>query len=1012
MLLRSLLRATAAPLRQSQWQLTNFRSMASETPTGGSSKVKKPQAKFDKKTQSKSDLKEKKPEEVQAASPESIAKQDAELRRRLLAEDEKNPALDVGPDGRPLFTSAPSLSLLTKNDINHFFRFSMEELNEVLPEGLPLGMMKEFEESCRSALLVRQSFIDLRDNFRQAADPSLVAKSRGVSTLLTKKACIDLVKNCKSFICFKQIHAQVFTHGLHSNIDVLHKLMVFASDADLRHADRIFAQIEHPTLFIYNVMIKAHVKFGSCRKSLSLFDELRLRGLVPDNYTYPFVFKAAGRLRMILEGEKIHGFALKSGIFHDCYVCNSVLDLYGELGCPQNLAKVFDEIPTRDLISWNVLISGFVKSSRFEDAVNVYRRIRLEASVQPDEATVVSTLSACTALKNLDLGREIHEYVGTKLGFTMIIRNALLDMYAKCGCLEIAQEIFDAMPEKNVICWTSMVSAHANFGRLDEARALFERSPVKDLVLWTAMINGYVQFNKVDEAMTLFRCMQMDGVKPDKYTLVTLLTGCAQLGVLEQGEWIHGYLKESGIIIDAVVGTALIEMYAKCGCIEKSLQIFYQLNQKDTASWTHGGLVEEGRMHFNSMTKVYGIEPKLEHFGCLIDLLGRAGLLEEAEELIRKVPNQDNKFMVPLYGAVLSACRNYGNVEMGERIAKQLLKMESNDSSCHTLLSNIYAAANRWEDVKEVRRRMIALAPKSLPGCSALEIANCNMMRPRSTLCKLHQRRTSGIKGEDEKSIVLAMLVNWARKEGWLVLYVPRGRDWTHGGVFYKNPETSLWDTPVQAVNILRDFLKYNKACLEGITRKIFDPIPLGEGAGVGWQKGRDKMQISEGTTLCQLVEAGLQDTHAAVGVVVRLRKELSKVTSVPVLIAIDQYNNWFTFTDFEEAVTDRSFRPIHAREVTTVNAFRSMMHDDMMVGAFSHSTAVGKLRQELPDVPPDARTFLPRYSLDEAATVCHYYLRQRLVKHDAFSEENWKKIFYLSNGNGTEMRYLVPFMR
>lgn len=590
--------------------------------------------------------------------------------------------------------------------------------------------------------------------------------SAEVPTLLAKKTCIDLIKNCKSMTCFEQIHSQVFTYGLHSNIDVLHKLMAFATDADLRYADKIFAQIECPTLFIYNVMIKAHVKFGSCRKALSLFDELRLRGLVPDNYTYPFVFKAVGRLRIVLEGEKIHGFALKSGVFHDCYVCNSVLDLYGELGCAQNLTKVFDEIPTRDSISWNVLISGLIKSSRFEDAVNVYRRIRLEVSVQPDEATVVSTLSACTALKNLDLGREIHEYVSTKLGFTVIIRNALLDMYAKCGCLEVARDIFNAMPEKNVICWTSMVSAYANVGRLDEARALFERSPIKDLVLWTTMINGYVQFNKVDEAMTLFRCMQMDGVKPDKYTLVTLLTGCAQLGALEQGEWIHGYLKESGIRIDAVVGTALIEMYAKCGCLEKSLQIFYQLNQKDTASWTsvicalaingntdkaldlfsemiqvgirpdditfvgvlsacsHGGLVEEGRMHFDSMTKVHQIEPKLEHYGCLVDLLGRAGLLEEAEDIIRKIPNQDNEFTIPLYGALLSACRNYENVEMGERIANKLLEIESSDSSCHTLLANIYAAASRWEDVKKVRRKMTTLGPKKLPGCSALEIGS------------------------------------------------------------------------------------------------------------------------------------------------------------------------------------------------------------------------------------------------------------------------------------------------
>ncbi|PIN19548.1 hypothetical protein CDL12_07779 [Handroanthus impetiginosus] len=170
------------------------------------------------------------------------------------------------------------------------------------------------------------------------------------------------------------------------------------------------------------------------------------------------------------------------------------------------------------------------------------------------------------------------------------------------------------------------------------------------------------------------------------------------------------------------------------------------------------------------------------------------------------------------------------------------------------------------------------------------------------------------------KSIALAMLVHWARKEGWLVLYVPRGQAWTHGGLFYKNPQTGLWDTPVQAGKILQDFLKYNKSCLQGLKCNIHDPIPLGEGAGVGWPKGSDKMPISEETTLYQLVEAGINNTHAAVGVVVRVRQELSKVTSVPVLIAIDQYNSWFTFTNFEEPVTVRSFRPIHARELATVS--------------------------------------------------------------------------------------------
>ncbi|KAL6514424.1 hypothetical protein OROHE_019032 [Orobanche hederae] len=584
--------------------------------------------------------------------------------------------------------------------------------------------------------------------------------------LLTKKACINLLKCCKSMSHLEQIQAQLFTHGLHHNIDVLHKLMIFATDANLTHAEKIFVRIERPTLFIYNVAIKAHAKSGNCRKALFLFDELRVRGLCPDNYTYPFVFKAVGRLKAVPEGDKIHGFVLKLGVLFDWYVCNSVLDMYGELGCVKSMCKLFDEMPLRDLISWNVLISGLVKNNRFEDAIHVYKRMRREVSLRPDEATVVSTLSACTELKRLDLGHEINEYVRTQLGFTMIIKNALLDMYAKCGCLDIARGIFDLMPEKNVICWTSMVSAYVNSGCLDEARALFERSPVRDLILWTTMINGYVQFNKVDEAMTLFRHMQMDRIKPDKYILVALLTGCAQLGALEQGEWIHAYLEENGITVDVVVGTALIEMYAKCGCLDQSLNIFYQLNQQDTASWTsiicalamngntsralelfsemiqagirpdditfigvlsacsHGGLVEEGRRHFDSMTKVYRIEPKLEHYGCLIDLLGRAGLLDEAEDMINKVPDRDNKIIVPLYGALLSACRNYENVDMGERIAKRLVEIESSDSSSHTLMANIYAAASRWEDVTKVREKMTNLGPKKLPGCSVLEIGN------------------------------------------------------------------------------------------------------------------------------------------------------------------------------------------------------------------------------------------------------------------------------------------------
>lgn len=565
----------------------------------------------------------------------------------------------------------------------------------------------------------------------------------------------------------KQIQSQIFVLGLAQNVDAIKKIMAFSADAsvgNLCYAQRIFEGIETPSLFVYNVMIKAYTKSGDFRKALCLFDQMRVDGLWPDNYTYPFVFKSIGYIRDLLTGEKIHGFVVKSGDEFDCYVCNSIMDMYRELGRSEDSKKVFDEMPERDLVSWNVLISGYVKCKKFEDAVDIYLQMREDESVRPDEATVVSTLSACIALKNLDLGKEIHHYVTHQIGFTTIIGNALLDMYSKCGCLEIAREIFDRLPEKNVICWTSMVSGYINCGQLDEARLLFDRSPVKDIVLWTAMINGYVQFNRVDDAMALFQQMQILKIKPDNFTVVSLLTGCAQVGALEQGKWLHEYMNEHKIIIDAVCGTALIDMYAKCGCIEKSLDVFYRLHEKDTASWTsiicalsfngktgralglfsdmkesgfkpdditfigvlnacsHGGLVKEGWMHFESMKSVYEIEPKIEHYGCLIDLLGRAGLLKEAERIVNKIPKEKDDILVPVYGALLSACRLYGDVDLGEHLADRLSEIEDSDSSILTLLANIYASVGRWEDVKKVRSKMRVIGVRKEPGCSSIEV--------------------------------------------------------------------------------------------------------------------------------------------------------------------------------------------------------------------------------------------------------------------------------------------------
>ncbi|KAG5079493.1 hypothetical protein JHK86_003558 [Glycine max] len=537
-----------------------------------------------------------------------------------------------------------------------------------------------------------------------------------------------------------------------------------SSLGDFNYANRIFNHIHHPSLFIYNLMIKAFVKRGSLRSAISLFQQLRERGVWPDNYTYPYVLKGIGCIGEVREGEKIHAFVVKTGLEFDPYVCNSLMNMYAELGLVEGFTQVFEEMPERDAVSWNIMISGYVRCKRFEEAVDVYRRMQMESNEKPNEATVVSTLSACAVLRNLELGKEIHDYIANELDLTPIMGNALLDMYCKCGCVSVAREIFDAMIVKNVNCWTSMVTGYVICGQLDQARYLFERSPSRDVVLWTAMINGYVQFNHFEDAIALFGEMQIRGVEPDKFIVVTLLTGCAQLGALEQGKWIHNYIDENRIKMDAVVSTALIEMYAKCGCIEKSLEIFNGLKDMDTTSWTsiicglamngktsealelfeamqtcglkpdditfvavlsacgHAGLVEEGRKLFHSMSSIYHIEPNLEHYGCFIDLLGRAGLLQEAEELVKKLPDQNNEIIVPLYGALLSACRTYGNIDMGERLATALAKVKSSDSSLHTLLASIYASADRWEDVRKVRSKMKDLGIKKVPGYSAIEV--------------------------------------------------------------------------------------------------------------------------------------------------------------------------------------------------------------------------------------------------------------------------------------------------
>ncbi|KAL6603866.1 hypothetical protein ACP70R_044227 [Stipagrostis hirtigluma subsp. patula] len=510
-----------------------------------------------------------------------------------------------------------------------------------------------------------------------------------------------------------------------------------------------------------NVLIRTLARRGSFSRVMAVYYDLRARGLVADSFTYPFVLRAIGVLKLSVEGRKAHAGAVKTGFRWDAYTASSLMEMYTMLGRSDVARKVFDETPQRLLVLWNMMMRCYVRCGHFASAVELAEEME-KSGLTPDKVTLVTAVTACSRAGDLSLGRRIHAYMDGVFGFSLPVANALLDMYTKNDCLDEAVKLFEQMPERNIISQTILISGYGLAGQLDKARALFSQCTEKDLILWTAMINACVQHGSFEEALALFCEMQMQRVEPDRFTVVTLLTCCANIGALDQGEWIHQYAEGRKMKIDAVLGTALIEMYSKCGQVDKALQVFAQMQGRDAAAWTaiicglatngqasralelfeemqickakpdgitfigvlsaccHGGLIDEGQRHFQAMKEVYQIQPRIEHYSCLVNLLGRAGLFDEAEKLVSDLPV--DKDTMPLFGALLTACKAHGNVQMSERLTKRIAGQDTRNPDVNVLVSNVYATASRWEDAIRVRSKMTHPTIKKTAGCSLIEV--------------------------------------------------------------------------------------------------------------------------------------------------------------------------------------------------------------------------------------------------------------------------------------------------
>ena len=531
----------------------------------------------------------------------------------------------------------------------------------------------------------------------------------------------------------KEVHACVRHAGLESDVRVGSALVhMYAKCGSIDDARLAFDKMEERDVVTWNVMIGGLAEHGCGHEAYDLFLQMKREGFKPNAITYVSILNAcasAGALEWVKE---VHTHAREAGFESNVRVGSALVHMYAKCGSIDDARLAFDKMEERDVVTWNVMIGGLAEHGCGHEAYELFLQMKREG-FKPNAITYISILNACASAGALEWVKDVHRHARAA-GFESDVRvgSALVHMYAKCGSIDDARLAFDKMEERNV-------------------------------VTWNVMIGGLAEHGCGHEAYELFLQMKREGLKPDAFTYSSILNACASAGALEWVKEVHTHAREAGFESDVRVGNALVHMYAKCGSIDDARLAFDKMEERDVVTWnvligglaqhgcghealevfrsmiadgvkpneisfvavlsacSHSGLVDEGRRLFLAMTQDYGIEPTVVLCNCMVDVVGRAGHLEEAKLFIDKMPVEPNE---ATWGALLGACRTYGNVDLGKLAANELLKLEPKDASTYVLLSNIYAAAGKWEEVLWVRTMMQERGIRKEPGRSWIEVDN------------------------------------------------------------------------------------------------------------------------------------------------------------------------------------------------------------------------------------------------------------------------------------------------
>ncbi|KAK9165313.1 hypothetical protein Scep_000504 [Stephania cephalantha] len=547
----------------------------------------------------------------------------------------------------------------------------------------------------------------------------------GVKTTLQSPSYASILQGLKALKPLQQVHAGIITSGLAQNIFLSNRLMnSYASCGVLTVTEVIFQSMPCKNVVSWTILISGFSKHELYLEAFEIFRKMMISGVLPNAVTLASVFPAFVHLGFVKIGRSLHGFLIRYGLEINLFVETSLIDMYSKFGSIGVARKQFDMMVEKNIVSWNAIISGYSYNRFGKEAVQLFKMMQ-RRGLMADSITIMSLLAACMEIACKQIVGRIHNLI-VKNGFSndMLVNTALMETYVKHRCIDDAYQIFR------------------------------EELPVKDVVSWTSMLVGLSDVGYGKQAVRIFdEMVGTSNITLDYVAFMGMLSCCSRSGALQRGKLVHSLTIKTGFGDDAFVGSATIDMYSNCGDLESAEKLFNILEEKDVVCWNamiagygmkgrgddavalffqmkcwgfnqmrqlcHAGMVDQGIKIFDLAVKESCLVPTLQHYACLVDLLGRAGRLYDAYSLINNMPLEPD---AGIYGAILGACKVHKNFELGTIISQKLFELDPDDAGYYVLLSNMYATAGNWEGVKVTRVSMKSKGLKKIPGLSTIEI--------------------------------------------------------------------------------------------------------------------------------------------------------------------------------------------------------------------------------------------------------------------------------------------------